>query len=669
MMEPLEAAAILSRCQGSFAAKTMVIVKRRATFPHFAAILAGFDSDLDGEPDATASGAILKEMTRVMMKRMDYSELGGEEMDRFLATLSGEAAVSILSVQPPDFVAGTVSKLSVPDGAGMLLDFSMAQRQDVLAAMEPETREAMLQYLNRSDSGGHDMGECVCMKCKFKGPHEIFAPDFEDVAASLAMMSADEAGRVIGDLDDQAAAELLMAMDPPDEGIIAAGVLNRLESGKCQALKPLMRAIDEEKATLIYSLLDPRKLRRYKTSKSMKRMSMEGYDPDFLESTKAVKEKDTKQRPLKMEFAPPPAWLDFLGASNLKQLVKIWEKDGKVQMTAPKCRGMIAKMYEMKISVDKANARASKINLPLVDYVCVFFDNSFGLKKMARQNLTRFIFSIREIYAEGSDPLVCTFVRLCGLYHPLPASALNFLLGCAHLAAAGLSGGGQEFAKPQNFWAQWVAGKSISFSLKKSKEIASMAFIHVDQATVESVVLPAFVEAVEANTTGKEGQYDVPKGKLSLGKFLACLVEAQVKLNGELDNLMREVLMSNADDDGNLTFKAWRAAVVRDVKTHRVPNEGAIAYIFARAHALEHRVAKKLSKAVHSGPAILKDLGEDPETTVVSADSLVSSFNWNYGIICEAGMRLDGTSLVEEAEEKAVGKRTTPGLKSSTKIP
>ena len=242
--------------------------------------------------------------------------------------------------------------------------------------------------------------------------------------------------------------QVLLAMDPPDEGVVAAGVLNQVEAAKCQALKPLMNEIDEAKTTLIYSLLDPEKLRKRLTSKSLRLLnSMDGFDPDFLESTtKRRKEKDVRSRPLKLELAPPPAWLEYLGASNLKHLVKIWEKDGNVQMSVTKCRGMIAKMYEMKIAADKSNSRASKLNLPLVDYVCIFFDNSFGLKKMARQNLTRFIFSIREIYAVGEDPLVCTFVRLCGLYHPLPACALNFLLGCVHLTAAALSGGDRPFA-------------------------------------------------------------------------------------------------------------------------------------------------------------------------------------------------------------------------------
>ena len=63
---------------------------------------------------------------------------------------------------------------------------------------------------------------------------------------------------------------------------------------------------------------------------------------------------------------------------------------------------------------------------------------------------------------------------------------------------------------------------------------------------------------------------------------------------------------------------------------------------------------------------MLRDLGDDPDAAVVSVDSLASSFNWNHGIICEAGMRPDGTSMVEEAETAAVGKRRTPGSRSKT---
>ena len=66
-------------------------------------------------------------------------------------------------------------------------------------------------------------------------------------------------------------------------------------------------------------------------------------------------------------------------------------------------------------------------------------------------------------------------------------------------------------------------------SAKKAKDVASMAFIHMDQATVENVVFPHVVKAVEVNTEGKEGQNDVPKGRLSLAKFLECMVLSQAE--------------------------------------------------------------------------------------------------------------------------------------------
>ena len=56
----------------------------------------------------------------------------------------------------------------------MLLDFSISQRQEVLAVMEPETRQSMLEYLNRNDRGHDGMGDCVCPKCAFKAPYEVF---------------------------------------------------------------------------------------------------------------------------------------------------------------------------------------------------------------------------------------------------------------------------------------------------------------------------------------------------------------------------------------------------------------------------------------------------------------------------------------------------------------
>lgn len=663
VMDPAEAATILSKCQDNYAAKAMLAVKGVVSFPHFAAILAGFHGDGDGEADGNVQASIIKEMSRVTTKRMDLSELGGDEMDRLMATLSGEAVASILSLQPAVFVAGTVAKLSVPDGAAMLLAFSMGQRSDVLAAMPPELRESMLDYLNANDRiGGGETGNCVCPRCGLEGPIDLFSGDLEDMAAALGQMDPAEAAKMIEALDEKTAAKLLLAMDLPEEGVLAAAVLGQVAALTCQALRHVMRAEDEAKTAIIYGLLDPTRLSSYK---SKKLTDLENFDPNFLEETSKRSGKAAKHRPLSVEFTPPPAWLEYLGASNLKHLLKIWAKGGKLKITVPKCRGMIAKMYEMKISVDKANVRAEKLTLPLVDFVCIFFDNNFGLKKIAQQNLVKFIFSVREIYAEGVDPLVCTFVRLCGLFHPLPACALNFLLGSADLAAGGLSGGGQEFAKPQNFWAQWVGGKGINFPLKKAKDIASLAFIHMEQATIDTVVLPAVVEAVQANTTGKEGHDDVPVGKLSLGMFLECLVLVQVRLNFETEPETLDALTANASDAGNrnLTFDDWRAALKKDIKCHRPPNEGAVAFMYARGHALEHHVTKKLSKAIQSGASIMQDLGEDPNTVSVSVRSLASSFNWNYGVICEAGVRADGTSLVYEARSKAEGKGDTRAVK------
>ena len=70
-----------------------------------------------------------------------------------------------------------------------------------------------------------------------------------------------------------------------------------------------------------------------------------------------------------------------------------------------------------------------------------------------------------------------------------------------------------------------------------------------------------------------------------------------MQLNAEMETSTNEALALNSDEGGNLTFTAWVTALTRgDVKTHRIPNEGATAFIFARAHSLEHHTTTKLSK-------------------------------------------------------------------------
>ena len=130
-----------------------------------------------------------------------------------------------------------VEKLPMAEAAAVLLDLSAPKRADVLAALEPELRERILAHLNTHMAAAGDRSttneEAVCPKCAFRGPFEMFTGDLDDMAQHLAgMEDLDAAARIIEALDEDHAARILLAMDPWDEGLLAAGIL-----GKCAPAK------------------------------------------------------------------------------------------------------------------------------------------------------------------------------------------------------------------------------------------------------------------------------------------------------------------------------------------------------------------------------------------------------------------------------------------------
>ena len=110
------------------------------------------------------------------------------------------------------------------------------------------------------------------------------------------------------------------------------------------------------------------------------------FDADFLEGAKVLTTSQLNWDDLGPP-EPPRSWLDYLGIGSLKQLEKTFKKDNSQEISYTKLRGLLTTIYKMKIEQDQNSVRDEKLRLPLPEYVCIFFDNYYGLKKMAVQNM------------------------------------------------------------------------------------------------------------------------------------------------------------------------------------------------------------------------------------------------------------------------------------------
>ncbi|KAK3259840.1 hypothetical protein CYMTET_31179 [Cymbomonas tetramitiformis] len=333
----------------------------------------------------------------------------------------------------------------------------------------------------------------------------------------------------------------------------------------------------------------------------------------------------------------------------------MWKKDGKQYMNPTKLRSIIIKIYQAsifplasaKMEADANNHRSGKARFPLVDYTVMYFDTFFGLKQLAQQNMIRTVFTLMELYQENNDPVICLFVRLCGLYHPLPTKQVTFCLDTIELTADILSGGGRIFSKPSAFWAQWSTGKEIYIPRDLQDDLTALIFHIAGKATYVE-----WAEEIYAMIDAMPLLKNQKKGSTTLGQFLLFICEKHLTIDGVYKADAEKAFQEQVNPDGKLSFLEFSEGL-KACSSQLYPDEGTIAYLFCRATALQGDSKFSNVQLVQKGAAVLDD--ERFKGLWVDVAAAVQAYMWHYGHWCRAGVRADGTHIIDDVRARAAG--------------
>lgn len=595
-------------------------------------------------------GTLITSMTNQALKRLGISTLKGQRLREVIDNMGYSESCEFLECMQPQIVAEMMMEhMEIDEAATQLKMISGEARSAILQAGTAEWREKILGLMDMADAGSANF---ICPRCGYKSPNDM---SFSEQAAHLSKMSPEAAAKLLMEMmdsmDPDDFARLLLALDPPMQGEQASDVLaEMIFAGKGEKIKkdihPAMGNIDAPKTKIIFDLLEDKKKNRKK--KKGQGATPAAFDQNFMELDCAnAANADGQELP---PITPPESWLTFLGASNMAEMQKMWKKDGNKLLQVTKLRSLVVKIYQAKIEADINNMRAGKFRYPLVDYVVMYFDTFFGLKQLAQQNLLRALFTLKDLYPKKQDPLLCTFVQLCGIYHPLPIVQTNIVLDLTVLVAGCIAGGGKQFTKPSSFWQVWGAGKEVLMAKEIVDQVLDLIFINGTHQPSNKRFDFANIHQIFWDVVAHMKIPVVPEG-MSVGNCISAVLAVHRKiLDSDKDFIMQ--IMKEKSVNDKVPLESFMNAVA-EMSPHIPMNEGTVAFIFSRAISLDNRIVMQKVSAIQKGSAIM----DSPEVhgKTPSVDCMVAAFNWNYSIYCAGGVRTDGSYLVEEFRQKAKG--------------
>lgn len=342
---------------------------------------------------------------------------------------------------------------------------------------------------------------------------------------------------------------------------------------------------------------------------------------------------------------PPQSWMDYCEAGGRNKLLKKWEKDGLKVISPIKLRAMVTAIYTSKLKSDIALKRQEKHRVPLSEYVVQWFDNNYGLKKVAMKKMVCFIFSLQKIYEEGKDMRVCQFVRLSGMYHPLPNVLCDLLLECTEIISGLLSGSGEAFRSDTEFWSTWASGKMIA--INKSKQL--VIFQRVFGPRQDPKALSARLSDELADSPEVVPSYVIlPQDSVSVSRLLSFTLQIVQEMNDKTSDASKALFRKAAGSDKKVSFAEFKKACL-EMKPLTVPPEGSFAFMYWRAFMTNRSPsAKETLGAVHRWEEAMKNIGGGGDEAAVEVDVAVETFMWHCGVFNELGKQENGTSALEE---------------------
>ena len=158
--------------------------------------------------------------------------------------------------------------------------------------------------------------------------------------------------------------------------------------------------------------------------------------PPPLVFRKAVMDEDIPDEERTLErMTTPPAWLEYCGCAGPKRLFRMWEAENFKIISPIKLRAMLTTILHMKLRGDHQMREDGGHPVPIAEYVVDWFNNSYGFRNVAQRKLAVFAYSLQSVYEKKKDKRTCQFVRMCGLFHPMPNVMCELLLECTEIIA------------------------------------------------------------------------------------------------------------------------------------------------------------------------------------------------------------------------------------------
>lgn len=332
----------------------------------------------------------------------------------------------------------------------------------------------------------------------------------------------------------------------------------------------------------------------------------------------------------------PRPWLEYCGCARQAKLLRMWEAED-FKLTSPiKLRATLTSIYLTKLRHDQQMVAEGKARIPLPEYVVQWFDTSYGLRKLAQKKMAIFVYSLQDLYEKNVDRRVRQFVRLCGLYHPVPAVMCDLLLECIQIIASQMSGPGEPFRGEEEFFATWTNGKMISVPREKQFVIFTKIFGARQSATE---LLSRLKDELEDHPETVPDYIVLNPGSVSLSRYVEYTLKLVLEMNlASHDDVALEFARFAGDDF--LDFDEFKAAC-EHTRPVRRPSESAYAFMYWRALTIgSNPKAGEVIRAVGNSADALERAGgaERGEGKGVPPELGVATFMWHCGQVNAVGV-------------------------------
>lgn len=328
----------------------------------------------------------------------------------------------------------------------------------------------------------------------------------------------------------------------------------------------------------------------------------------------------------------PAAWLEYCGCRGPKRFLRVWEAENFKIISPIKLRAMLTSIYHMKLRGDRQMREEGKHPVPLAEYVVDWFNNSYGLRNLAQRKMVVFAYSLQSVYEKKKDKRVCQFVRLCGLFHPMPNVMCDLLLECMEIVAACMSGPGESYTNEVEFWNTWTAGKMISVPKEKQLLIFGRAFGGNHDA---ADLLARLQDELAEHPEDVPEYINLKPGSVSLSRYMEFALKVVLELNLRSHDAVTREMKEAAGEDKILDYGEFKRAC-EAIRPVRAITEASYAFMFWRALTMEKgATASEVLNAAADPAAALEAAGG--QTAGVRVDVGVESFLWHCGLFNAIG--------------------------------